>query len=267
MKQVFALLSLLLCTLAAPVSADTYFLLVDPQDDRVVHQVGDAAGLRERLSPCSSFKIALSLMGYDAGILIDDETPCWPYVEDGEQRDVCRHALTPRSWMANSCIWYSQVLTRQLGMERFSAYVDAFEYGNRDLTGDPGRANGLTDAWLCSSLKISVEEQVAFLKKMLWGQLPISAQARAQTLDLLFTDTLNDGWSMYGKTGMGWQKMADGTPDPERYFGWFVGWIEKGDRQLLFALNLRNITHVPPPAERRQLVKELLKTLEADAYQ
>jgi beta-lactamase class D len=251
-------LTLLLLTLATAY-ADTYFLLVDPEADRVVYQVGDSAGLTERCSPGSTFKIPLSLMGFDAGILLDEENPVWPYLEAyDDEREECRQAQTPRSWMTHCCVWYSQEVTRRLGMNRFQAYVDAFEYGNRDLTGDPGKNNGLTRAWIFSSLLISCEEQIAFIKKLVEAQLPVSDYAYAMTRKILFVDQLSNGWRLFGKTGLGIERRADGALDRSQRLGWFVGWVEKGDRRFLFALNLRRMKEVPPPSARHQIVKELL---------
>lgn len=69
--------------------------------------------------------------------------------------------------MKESCVWYSQVLTKELGMKKFQDYVTKFSYGNMDLSGDKGQKNGLTHAWVASSLRISAEEQAE-------GQLSIS---------------------------------------------------------------------------------------------
>jgi beta-lactamase class D len=75
--------------------------------------------------------------------------------------------LTPQLWMRYSCVWYSQVLTANLGMEKFQNYVDLFNYGNKDLSG------GLTQAWLMSSLKVTPREQIFFLEKIIDETLPV----------------------------------------------------------------------------------------------
>ncbi|ASX27927.1 hypothetical protein BA173_03570 [Rickettsia sp. MEAM1 (Bemisia tabaci)] len=53
-----------------------------------------------------------------------------------------------------------------------------FSYGNQDTSGDKGKNNGLTNAWLSSSLEISPEEQIAFLQKLAADQLPVSLKAQ-----------------------------------------------------------------------------------------
>jgi len=90
-------------------------------------------------------------------------------------------------------------------MERFQQYVDRFDYGNRDIEGNPGKHDGLTQAWLSSSLTISPEEQARFLGKMVSGKLPVSAQTLQYTANILKVSEI-DGWQIHGKTGMGYPK-------------------------------------------------------------
>lgn len=47
------------------------------------------------------------------------------------------------------------------------------------------------------------------------------------TKEILYIQELPGGWKLYGKTG-------NGRYLGELQQGWFVGWIEKGGRQLVF---------------------------------
>jgi beta-lactamase class D len=215
-------------------------------------QVG-GVGVEEAVAPCSTFKIALSLMGFDSGILVDEENPVWAEWQDDEFREVCRQELNPMTWMRNSCIWYSQSLTRRLGMERFADYVTAFQYGNGDVSG------GLERAWLNTSLKISCVEQIEFLRKMVEGQLDVSDEALEMTRRLLFIEELGNSWKLFGKTGAWFAHHPDGSPDALAQLGWFVGWVERDGERFFFALNMRRVSEVPSVAARWQIVKDYLK--------
>lgn len=190
----------------------------------------------ERMSPMSSFKIPLAAMGYDAGILRDADNPLWLY-EEGftvNKADDLK-ATDPTSWEKNSVVWYSQKLTGLLGMERFQAYVDRFKYGNSDLTGHPGKKDGLTEAWLMSSLKISPLEQADFIFKLLNDDLGVSARAGKLTRAIIPSFKGADGWDVQGKTGSGWWITdVKGVPDKSKPLGWFVGWATKGERAVVF---------------------------------
>tara|TARA_R110000751_G_scaffold8041_3_gene32519 strand:+ start:22850 stop:23284 length:435 start_codon:yes stop_codon:yes gene_type:complete len=113
--------------------------------------------------------------------------------------------------------------------------VEAFDYGNQDLTGDPGKDNGLTRAWLSSSLQISPREQVAFLRRLVTGALPVSATAMENTARITDHGELPSGWRIHGKTGSGLPIGDDGIFDKGRAFGWFVGWAERGGNRFVFA--------------------------------
>jgi beta-lactamase class D len=208
-------------------------LVVDPTDGRVLHRSG---ACETRYSPCSTFKIPLALMGFDAGILRDAHHPAWDFDPRIHQanRATDRLRTDPTSWEANSVVWYSQQLTRRLGEARFKAYVDRFGYGNRDVSGNPGKHDGLTQAWLLSSLKISVDEQVAFLRRMLAHRL-VAVRAHVQAEEVIPVFTGSGGWRVHGKTGSGWLTDAAGEADRSRPMGWFVGWAGKGSKRVVFA--------------------------------
>ena len=216
--------------------ADACFIA--KEKDQVLKSEGDCD---KRYAPMSTFKIPLSLIGFDSGILVDEMHPVWPFKEGYvDWRDAWKQDQTPKSWMKESCVWYSQVLTKQLGMKKFQAYVTKFDYGNKNLSGDKGQNNGLTNAWLSSSLEISSLEQVGFLEKMLAGKLSVKPHAIAMTKNILFVEELKNGWKLYGKTGMGSLLNADKTKNPNLYQGWFIGWIEKSDRRIIFSNHIED---------------------------
>lgn len=183
-----------------------------------------------RVTPASTFKIAISLMGYDAGVLKDAHHPALPYKESYKAwRPEWKTTTDPTSWIAKSVVWYSQQTTTALGEARFGRYVRDFQYGDQDVSG------GLTRAWLSSSLHISPMEQLDFLKRMLRGRLPVSRRAVEITARLTALPEPVDGWTVHGKTGSGAPQTADGAHDSTREFGWFVGWATKGGRKVVFA--------------------------------
>jgi beta-lactamase class D len=216
-------------TQAAPLCT----LLADASTNKVVRREGELCN--RRFTPASTFKIPLSLMGFDSGFLTDERLPALPYREGSAVQDPAwKTTVDPTYWIQNSVVWYSQQITSWLGKERLQRYVTRFSYGNQDLTGNPGLNDGLTQAWLSSSLRISPLEQAAFLEKLLARQLPVSARAYEMTRRLLYVGELPNGWSVRGKTGTGYQMKDDGTPDLTRQIGWFVGWASKGKRDIVF---------------------------------
>jgi beta-lactamase class D OXA-29 len=226
-SKIILLLNIILFTNIAHANEKKCFIV--QENNKYLIEEGEC---NTRYAPNSTFKIALSLIGYDSGILKTESYPSWslpdgvdPYI------NVCKGEHNPRTWMRDSCLWYSRILTNTLGIEQFQNYVSEFSYGNTDLSG------GLTDAWISSSLKISPKEQIIFLQKLVNRKLPISDISYDKTKIIMFIQEMAGGWKLYGKTGNGRQFDKDGNKT-DLQDGWFVGYIEKGNRKIVFASHI-----------------------------
>jgi beta-lactamase class D len=199
------------------------------EDNKVIKEEGDCS---TSWAPQSTFKIPLSLIGFDSNILKSENDPSWSLPDGADPYiNVCKGAHTPRTWMRDSCLWYSRILTTKLGMEKFQNYVSKFAYGNMDISG------GLTDAWISSSLKISPKEQVRFLQNFIDRKLPVVDKAYQMTKNIMFIQEMAGGWKLYGKTGNGKQFDKDGNKT-ELQHGWFVGFIQKNEKTIVFASHI-----------------------------
>nr|WP_280939056.1 penicillin-binding transpeptidase domain-containing protein [Methylobrevis pamukkalensis] len=171
-----------------------------------------------------------------------------------------RATTDPTLWMKNSVVWYSQLITADLGNGGFDRYVKAFDYGNEDTSGDPGKDNGLTESWLGSSLEISPREQVTFLRRLVGRDLPVKAAAFDMTEQLMDIGPQPGGWHVYGKTGAAPSRLPDGTNARGQPWGWFVGWATKGERTVVFSRLTKDTTRPevsPGIAARKALIEEL----------
>lgn len=207
-------------------------LIVSHETSSVIYEQGDC---HARHAPQSTFKIPLAVMGFDSGILKNAHDPVWPYNKSDEaNRAEERKSTDPARWQKDSVVWYSQRLTRTIGEDKFRDYVSGFDYGNKDISGDHGKRNGLTNAWLSSSLAISPHEQVEFIQKLLTHNL--AASGAAQDLAVSIVPAFKSGeWVVRGKTGTGFHRRSDGTLDRGLQKGWFIGWAEHEGRKVVFA--------------------------------
>lgn len=218
--------------------AEERFLLIDGVSGTPVFQLGSS--FEESFSPCSTFKIPLSLMGYDAKILIDEHTPIWDFQEGYDDfLDTWRHPQSPQSWMQYSCVWFSKLISCRLGLAKMQHYLTAFNYGNQDLSGGIVLPGILDPAWFHSSpLKISLRNQVDFISNMLQNKLPVSEHAVAKTKAILFKEALHEGWKLFGKTG--WSGAIGRHDNTTLEYAWFVGWVENDNRYFPFAYWVRD---------------------------
>jgi beta-lactamase class D len=202
---------------------DGCFVLYDSGNDSYIRY--NTSGCAERFSPCSTFKIPHTLIALDTGVASGPEfSLTWDSVKRGIpewDRD-----QTLRSAFQNSVVWFYQELARRIGQDRETEFLRKFAYGNMDTSG------GVTNFWLQSSLLISADEQVAFLRRLWTDSLPVSRDAQRVTREIMELSR-RDGRILYGKTGTG----GDRNRDVAR-LGWFVGCVQRGKQTVFFAARI-----------------------------
>jgi beta-lactamase class D len=235
-KRAAALAALLMSLCFGSVAeAKTLCLLVaDAASGKVLIEEGDC---HSRVTPASTTKIPLALMGFDSGFLTSTSEPALPFKKGYADwaGPEWRQTTDPTYWMKHSVVWYSHRITEALGARRLTEYAEAFRFGNADFSGDPGQDNGLERAWISSSLQISPLEQVAFLRRFVTRKLPVSDAAINLTAAIMEQWPTSGGWSIAGKTGSAFPRKANGSFDRSRAWGWFVGWAQRDGRTLVFA--------------------------------
>jgi beta-lactamase class D len=216
---------------SAPLEDVHCTVILDAANGKALYQDGVCD---QRFSPASTFKVPLSLIGYDAGILSDEHTPTWDYKPEFKAVKREQKTVDPTIWEKDSILWFSRQITLRLGNESFAGYVSKFGYGNNDVSGTPGKNDGLTQSWVNSSLKITPVEQVNFLRQLLARKLPVSATAYDMTKAIIPTFQAGD-WTVQGKTGSTRLRNDADKIQDKRSLGWFVGWAQKDGRQIVFA--------------------------------
>ena len=177
-----------------------------------------------RLPPGCDFSIFLSIIGFDSGVLKDENNPEWSYNGEEAFLNAWKKRHTPRTWIVDSCVWYSGNIVEKVGFEKIKEYVTKFQYGNQDVT-------GINKSDWPGDLQVSPEEQVEFLQKLVNKKLPVSDHAYQMTEKVLFIQDFIGGWKLYGKTGVG-----EGVG--EERTGWFIGWIAKDKRRIPFVSSI-----------------------------
>jgi beta-lactamase class D len=195
------------------------FVLYDLDADRYIRYNPERCATR--FLPASTFKILNSLIGLEAGVIADET---YVIAWDGTPYDIpaWNQDHTLKSAIQNSVVWYYQELARRVGQERMQAYVDAAQYGNRDISGQ------IDTFWLEGGLRISADEQVEFLKRLVQSDLPFSTRSVDIVKEILVLEDTGS-YRLSGKTG----SVQRVTP----HVGWFVGYLETGGDVYFFALN------------------------------
>lgn len=201
----------------------------------------------EQFLPASTFKILNALIGLETGIIPDEnyvikwDGQTWPIA-------VWNQDHTLKSAFQNSVVWYFLELARRVGPEKLKKYVEAADYGNKDISGP-------SDAfWLEGNLRISANQQVEFLKRFYAGDLPFSKRSLEIVKGFMILDK-KDTFTLSGKTGS--------VVRVATYQGWFVGYLETKRDVYFFATNMESTDPdgLANGATARQISLDILKNL------
>ena len=197
---------------------------------------GSEAECATRLSPASTYKIPHALIGLETGAVTPTTVEKW----DGVKRpDQPKWNLdhTVLSAMRPSVLWFFQRMAPRIGAARAQEWLKRFEYGNTDTSGP------ITLYWVNGRLRISPDEQLAFLTKFYRGTLPVKkeyvdrlTEAMAQAPGTVenargvhkLDATWRSGISLNSKTGATTIESGEST-------SWLVGELTVDARRLTFA--------------------------------
>lgn len=222
------------------------FVLLDASSKKYVRYNERVAA--ERLTPCSTFKIPNSLIGLETGVIKDaDFVIKW----DGTKHPFAtwNQDRTLRGAISESVLWYYQELARRVGEDKEQKWVSKIGYGNMDTSGGIEKP-----FWLQSSLTISADEQVEFLRRLHAGELPFSKRSTEIVLDILRLSDEN-GTIFRGKTG-----TAGDRDKGIATLGWFVGSVQKNGKVYIFATNIREGDN-PSGRTARKITEDVLKEM------
>jgi beta-lactamase class D len=209
--------------------------------------VHDGKRAATRYVPASTFKIPHTLFALDTGVMRDEfQVFKW----DGEVRsiDSWNRDQDLRSSMRNSVVWVYQQTARAIGEEAQRRYLEKIAYGNADPSG------GVDRFWLEGPLLISAVEQVDFLQRLYRNALPFRLGHQRLVKDLMIVEAGRD-WILRAKTG--WQARM------EPQVGWWVGWVERPDGTVFFALNIEMPGQAMDLPKREAIARAVLRSIGA----
>jgi beta-lactamase class D len=234
--KVAALGLLVALSLAGASQSAPHACVVVSENGVVQRWTGTAADCATRLSPASTYKIPHALIGLETGVITETTVEKWDGVKHPEQPKWNRDH-TVLSAMKPSVLWFFQRMAPKIGAARAEQWLQRFAYGNADASGD------ITRYWVNGTLRISPDEQLAFLTKFYDGTLPIAPthvdqlkaamqQAPGTVENARGVAKLDAAWrdgiGLNAKTGA--TTIASGLS-----VSWLVGQLTVDSRQIVFA--------------------------------
>ncbi|MES2766350.1 MAG: class D beta-lactamase [Bacteroidota bacterium] len=197
------------------------FVMLDLKNNKYTQY--NPEGVRERVSPASTFKIFNSLVALETGVIANENTPIkWDGTKTGNP--AWDQDTDMKKAFENSTVWFYQEMARRVDVDQMRKYITQEKYGNMDISGD------IDEFWLNDALKISPLEQVDFLKRLYLNQTSFSQRSMDITKKIMLKEE-KSGFKLRAKTGWGIKGNLD--------IGWFVGWFETGDNVYFFATNVQ----------------------------
>jgi Beta-lactamase class D len=204
-----------------------------------------------RFTPASTFKIFNSLVGLQTGVITDEKMQIkW----DGRVR-VFPNGDTATNWNKDmdmteafkvSSVPYYQEVARRIGKDTMQRWIDSLGYGNKNISGP------VDSFWLNNQLKISPDEQLGFVKKLYFDQLPFRKSVQQMVRDVMVQEN-NTAYKLSYKTGWGFD-------DEKKAIGWVVGWIEENKHVYFFVTFVKAPSHDTDISTMRvNITKAILK--------
>jgi beta-lactamase class D len=194
------------------------FELLEQSKERIF--MYNKAKVSTRYSPASTFKIFLSLVALHKGVAPSEEMIIkWDGVKRKPKWD---KDMNLREAFITSSEPYYKELANRIGRPELQKWLDSTRYGNKKM-GDV-----LETCWTDGSLQITPDEQVGFLKKLYFDQLPFDKRSQRLVRSMMLRET-NEKYKMYYKSGT--------EVPPSGYNTWLVGFIEDSTNHPYFFAN------------------------------
>ncbi len=198
--------------------------------------------------PASTFKIPNSIIALETGVIESDSTV---FKWNGEKRRFKKweQDLTLKKAFHVSCVPCYQEIARKVGVKRMKSYLKKLNY--KGMVFD---TLTIDNFWLEGKSRISQMQQIDFLKRLYFSELPISKRTENIIKDIMKIEETS-AYTLSGKSGWGMRNEINN--------GWLVGYLEKNKSVYFFATNIeKEETNMDEfPAIRLNATKEAFKKL------
>ncbi len=189
--------------------------------------------------PASTFKIPHTLIALETGVI--DSSTIFEWDSIARSYEPWNQDQNVTNAFNRSCVWCYQTIAEELSDSIYLDFLKRFEYGNL-ITGD-----SITTFWLNGDSRISVNQQVDFLKRVYRNELPVDTNA-INLLKRVMIIEQTEEYTLRAKTGWSGEH------------GWFVGYLTVDDAHWFFA-NYVEITDNSQLALRKSIVMDALREL------
>lgn len=130
----------------------------------------------------------------------------------------------PSTWVATDSVAYYQALVEKIGRTDLLKTIDSLHYGKGIVSTD------LNSFWKDGSLRITADEQLGFIKKLYFNELPFQKRTQDIYKKMILKED-NAGYKLSYITGL--DSSTKNTT-------WFVGFVEENKHPYFFVMYTSN---------------------------
>jgi beta-lactamase class D len=184
---------------------------------------------QEKFSPAGTFDIFNSLVALETGVLKDTASTL-----NGQSLNTAFHVNTDA---------FFQEAARRITKPVMTKWLDSIKFGNMNIS-------RIDTFWLDNSLLISPDEELGFVKKLYFDNLPFHKLSMQWGRSLMLVEKA-DKYELDYKVGI--------ATSGRKRIAWMSGWIEENQRPTFFVLNFETEnTQLDIPTVRMQMLRGML---------
>jgi beta-lactamase class D len=201
----------------------------------------------KRVVPASTFKVFLCLAALETSVAPSEEMTIR---YDGKPTGNAEwdKDLTMREALEVSSEPYFRELAKRVGKTELKKWMDTMHYGNATI------GPNVEDCWHDGSVLITPDEQVGFMKKLYFDELPFSKRVQRIVRSMMLRETAAK-YKLYHKTGT---NVQDGLLS-----SWVIGYLEDSTNHPYFFASYyqtKDTSIDKMRTERLEIVSEILNT-------
>lgn len=200
-------------------------------NSRGTFTIYDMERFKAPYSPGSTFNIFNSLVALHIG-RIADEKGLIKQDSSISLNDAFNNSSTP----------HFMSLARMIGKDTMKRWIDSLKYGNMRI------GNAVDSFWMNDTIRISADEQLGFIKRMYFKQLPIRSSVQESVKKMMIVENNSQYQLAYNIAFT----QSNGKP-----IVWVLGWIEENRHLYPFVLNFTTETNT----EDKQLAKKITEDI------
>ena len=176
-----------------------------------------------RFLPAETFDVLNGMIALHIGVLTDEKMNL--SITNLDSNNVSKNVNIIDAFKSNSLPFFQQI-AKNIGHDTLQSWVDSVSYGNKKL------GEQVDQTWINNSTKISPDEQLGFMKRLYFEQLPFRKSVQTSMKELMVVND-NTDYKLSYKTGFGKNEKNENI-------GWMIGWIEENRHVYFFVTLLKS---------------------------